>query len=220
MLQNAYEAARRVVAEKNDTLTPCRRRPSRIRGGLRKTSRKPTKDFARSDGAALNGASRRTAGQPPPRDSFDCGVATRSATFFPGRQGPATAQRALARPMSPWAMPMQPSPVLLRSARNESRRHRTSSRPAAAAVRCRFCVSGGWRWINGFRAGYRPRVAGVCVAPGAQGFFSRRVRLYAVVVDAKDDQAAGFYRKLGFRPTLDDLLCLYLPLTVLRQTRA
>ena len=50
--------------------------------------------------------------------------------------------------------------------------------------------------------------------------FSERVGLYAVVVDAKDDRVAGFYRKLGFRPTLDDALCLYLPLAVLRQTRA
>ena len=50
--------------------------------------------------------------------------------------------------------------------------------------------------------------------------FSERVGLYAVVFDAKDDRGAGFYRKLGFRPTLDDALCLYLPLEVLRQTRA
>lgn len=50
--------------------------------------------------------------------------------------------------------------------------------------------------------------------------FSGRVGIYAVVVDAKDDRAAGFYRKLGFRPTLDNTLCLYLPLAVLRQTRA
>jgi GNAT superfamily N-acetyltransferase len=50
--------------------------------------------------------------------------------------------------------------------------------------------------------------------------FSERVGLYAVVVDAKDDRVAGFYRKLCFRPTLDDALCLYLPLAVLRQTRA
>jgi GNAT superfamily N-acetyltransferase len=50
--------------------------------------------------------------------------------------------------------------------------------------------------------------------------FSERVGLYAVVVNAKDDRVAGFYRKLGFRPTLGDALCLYLPLAVLRQTRA
>jgi len=50
--------------------------------------------------------------------------------------------------------------------------------------------------------------------------FSERVGLYAVVVDAKNERVAGFYRKLGFRPTLDNALCLYLPLTVLRQTRA
>lgn len=50
--------------------------------------------------------------------------------------------------------------------------------------------------------------------------FSERVGLYAEVVDAKDDRVADFYRKLGFRPTLDNALCLYLPLEVLRQTRA
>ena len=50
--------------------------------------------------------------------------------------------------------------------------------------------------------------------------FSERVGLYAAVVDAKEDRVAGFYLKLGFRPTLDDALCLYLPLAVLRQTKA
>lgn len=50
--------------------------------------------------------------------------------------------------------------------------------------------------------------------------FSERVGLYAVVVNAKDDRGVAFYRKLGFRPTLDDAFCLYLPLSVLRQTRA
>lgn len=49
--------------------------------------------------------------------------------------------------------------------------------------------------------------------------FSERVGLYAVVVDAKDERAATFYRRLGFCPTLDDGLCLYLPLSVLRQTQ-
>ena len=50
--------------------------------------------------------------------------------------------------------------------------------------------------------------------------FSSRVGLYAVVIDAKDEKAAGFYRRLGFRPTLDNALSLYLPLSVLKQTRA
>ena len=36
----------------------------------------------------------------------------------------------------------------------------------------------------------------------------------------EEEAVAGFYRKLGFRPMLDDALCLYLPLEVLRQTRA
>lgn len=48
--------------------------------------------------------------------------------------------------------------------------------------------------------------------------FSERVGIHAVVVDAKDDKTAAFYRRLGFRPTLDNTLCLYLPLAVLRQT--
>jgi GNAT superfamily N-acetyltransferase len=45
--------------------------------------------------------------------------------------------------------------------------------------------------------------------------FSSRVGLYAAVVDAKDDKAAAFYRRLGFEPTLDNPLCLFLPLTKL-----
>jgi ribosomal protein S18 acetylase RimI-like enzyme len=48
--------------------------------------------------------------------------------------------------------------------------------------------------------------------------FSERVGLHAVVVDAKNEKAAAFYRRLGFRPTLDNALCLYLSLVVLRQT--
>lgn len=50
--------------------------------------------------------------------------------------------------------------------------------------------------------------------------FSVRVGLYAVVVDAKDDKTAGFYRRLGFVPTLDDALCLFLPLSLLAKTKA
>lgn len=49
--------------------------------------------------------------------------------------------------------------------------------------------------------------------------FSTRVGLYAVVVDAKDDTAATFYRRIGFEPTLDDALCLFLPLSKLAKTR-
>lgn len=49
--------------------------------------------------------------------------------------------------------------------------------------------------------------------------FSERVGLYAVVVDAKDDRAAAFYRRLHFEPTLDDDLCLFLPLARLAGTR-
>jgi len=49
--------------------------------------------------------------------------------------------------------------------------------------------------------------------------FAERVGLYAVVVDAKDAQAAEFYRRLHFEPTLDDALCLFLPLSRLSKTR-
>ena len=49
--------------------------------------------------------------------------------------------------------------------------------------------------------------------------FAERVGLYAVVVDAKDAQAAEFYRRLHFEPTLDDALCLFLPLPRLAKTR-
>lgn len=49
--------------------------------------------------------------------------------------------------------------------------------------------------------------------------FAERVGLYAVVVDAKDARAAAFYRGLRFEPTLDDDLCLFLPLSRLAKTR-
>jgi len=50
--------------------------------------------------------------------------------------------------------------------------------------------------------------------------FSERVGLYAVVVDAKDEKAATFYRRLDFESTLDDPLCVFLPLSRLAQTKA
>ena len=49
--------------------------------------------------------------------------------------------------------------------------------------------------------------------------FSQQVGLYAVLVDAKDDQAKAFYARLGFIETTDDPLCLFLPLGTLAQTR-
>lgn len=49
--------------------------------------------------------------------------------------------------------------------------------------------------------------------------FAERVGLYAVVVDAKDARAAEFYRRLHFEPTLDDDLCLFLPLSRLATSR-
>jgi GNAT superfamily N-acetyltransferase len=48
---------------------------------------------------------------------------------------------------------------------------------------------------------------------------SRQIGLYAVVVDAKHEQAAAFYRGLGFAATLDNALCLYLPLSRLAKTQ-
>lgn len=49
--------------------------------------------------------------------------------------------------------------------------------------------------------------------------FSEKVGLYAVVVDAKNDRVAAFYRKLGFEATLDDPLCLFIPVSKLVQAR-
>jgi uncharacterized protein (DUF1778 family) len=42
---------------------------------------------------------------------------------------------------------------------------------------------------------------------------SRQIGLYAVLVDAKHEHAAAFYRRLGFETTLDNGLCLYLPVS-------
>ena len=41
---------------------------------------------------------------------------------------------------------------------------------------------------------------------------SEKIGLYAVVVDAKDDKAAEFYRRHGFSASLDDQYCLFIPL--------
>lgn len=48
--------------------------------------------------------------------------------------------------------------------------------------------------------------------------FSAQVGLYAVLVDAKHARAKTFYEALGFMSTLDDPLCLYLPMATLRQS--
>jgi len=50
--------------------------------------------------------------------------------------------------------------------------------------------------------------------------FSQRVGLYAVVLDAKHDQAKAFYVKLGFIACADNPLCLYLPIATLEQSVA
>lgn len=46
---------------------------------------------------------------------------------------------------------------------------------------------------------------------------AQQVGLYAVIVDAKNDAAKAFYEALGFTPTLDNPLCLYLPMATLQQ---
>ena len=48
--------------------------------------------------------------------------------------------------------------------------------------------------------------------------FSQRVGLYAVVVDAKHAKAKAFYEALGFTVSLDDALCLYLPISTLERS--
>lgn len=47
--------------------------------------------------------------------------------------------------------------------------------------------------------------------------FSQQVGLYAVVVDAKNEEACAFYAALGFTATLDDPLCMYLPVATLQK---
>lgn len=49
--------------------------------------------------------------------------------------------------------------------------------------------------------------------------FSQQVGLYAVLVEAKDAQAKAFYARLGFIATVDDPLCLFLPIATLAQAR-
>ena len=46
--------------------------------------------------------------------------------------------------------------------------------------------------------------------------FSQQAGLYAVLVDAKNDKAKAFYQRLGFTKTLGSPLCLYLPVSVLK----
>ncbi len=48
--------------------------------------------------------------------------------------------------------------------------------------------------------------------------FSQRVGLYAVLVDAKHEQAKSYYLKLGFIACVDNPLCLYLPIATLGQS--
>ena len=50
--------------------------------------------------------------------------------------------------------------------------------------------------------------------------FSESVGLYAVVVDAKNENVAGFYRRLGFVAIIDNPLCLFLPVACLLKAKA
>jgi GNAT superfamily N-acetyltransferase len=50
--------------------------------------------------------------------------------------------------------------------------------------------------------------------------FSQAVGIYAVLVDAKNEQVQGYYQSLGFMPTRDDPLCLFLPAATLQKARA
>lgn len=47
--------------------------------------------------------------------------------------------------------------------------------------------------------------------------FSHQVGLYAVLVEAKQNRVKAFYEALGFIATLDDPLCLYLPISTLQK---
>jgi GNAT superfamily N-acetyltransferase len=48
--------------------------------------------------------------------------------------------------------------------------------------------------------------------------FSQQVGLYAVVVDAKHAKAKAFYESLGFTASLDDAMCLYLPILTIERS--
>lgn len=49
---------------------------------------------------------------------------------------------------------------------------------------------------------------------------SQTLAVHAMIVDARDDAAAAFYRKYGFIPFADDARQLLLPMTTLRQLLA
>ena len=49
--------------------------------------------------------------------------------------------------------------------------------------------------------------------------FSQQVGVYAVLVEAKNTQIKTFYKKLGFIETVDDPLCLFLPIATLAKAK-
>ena len=50
--------------------------------------------------------------------------------------------------------------------------------------------------------------------------FSQQIGVYAVLVEAKSTKVKTFYKKLGFIETVDDPLCLFLPISTLTKARS
>ena len=50
--------------------------------------------------------------------------------------------------------------------------------------------------------------------------FSQQIGVYAVLVEAKNTKVKTFYKKLGFIETVDDPLCLFLPISTLTKARS
>jgi hypothetical protein len=112
--------------------------------------------------------------------------------------------------------------------------HSSNANDTRAQVQCRTAMV--WAWLSAAaltRAGpglaqmgddgHVSRFVSVSVGQELLPFalhlalrFSGRVGLYAVIVDAKDERAAAFYRKLGFEATLDDALRLFVPVASTR----
>ncbi|PXX33930.1 GNAT family N-acetyltransferase [Undibacterium pigrum] len=59
-------------------------------------------------------------------------------------------------------------------------------------------------------------LGGVLLADALERSATAQIAAYALVVDAKDDTAAGFYQHFGFIPMQDTPLTLFLPLESVR----
>ncbi|MGV3548139.1 GNAT family N-acetyltransferase [Rhizobium sp.] len=66
----------------------------------------------------------------------------------------------------------------------------------------------------------RQGLGSVLIADAAIRIMRGDVKAFAVVVDAKDDEAASFYRFQGFQPLLNRPLTLFLPLATFRKALA